>query len=95
MRRRCAACWEVGRWITAAGTGVAISLVAAIPLGRSAATDHCHGIIAIVGYMALGVTPLLAMGPLLGRGSRNLARFGIVIDGGVGDRTGCSATRPT
>jgi hypothetical membrane protein len=65
-------------WITAAGTGVAISLVAAIPLGLSTATDHFHGIIAIVGYTALGVTPLLAIGPLLVRGSRRLACFGIV-----------------
>jgi hypothetical membrane protein len=65
-------------WITAAGTGIAITLIAAIPLGRSSATDHFHGIFAILGYVALTVTPLLAIRPLLVRGHRNVATVGLV-----------------
>ncbi len=64
-------------WITAAGTGVALSLLAAIPLGWSPATDHFHGIVALLGYVALALTPLLAIGPLLGRGRRFVAGLGV------------------
>jgi hypothetical membrane protein len=64
-------------WITAAQTGLALLLVAAIPLGRSATTNHYHGIVAIVGYVALAVTPLLAVRPLVVRGYRDVACLGI------------------
>jgi hypothetical membrane protein len=64
-------------WITAAQTGLALLLVAAIPLGRSTATDHFHGIAAIVGYVTLAVTPLLAIRPLVVRGHRGVACLGI------------------
>ncbi len=56
-------------WMTAAGTGVGTLLVAAIPLGHSPTADHCHGIVAVCGYAALAVTPLLAIRPLLARPS--------------------------
>jgi hypothetical membrane protein len=65
-------------WMAAAGTGVATLLVAAIPLGRSTGTDHLHGIVAVVGYTALAVTPLLAIRPLLNRGNRGIARLSLV-----------------
>jgi hypothetical membrane protein len=64
-----------GAWITAAGTGFATLLVAAIPLGRSEAADHGHGIVAVCGYALLAITPLLAMRPLLVRGQRRAARL--------------------
>jgi hypothetical membrane protein len=64
-------------WITAAQTGLALLLVAAIPLGRSTATDHFHGIAALVGYATLAVTPLLAIRPLVVRGYRGVACLGI------------------
>jgi hypothetical membrane protein len=65
-------------WITAAGTGIATLAVAAIPLGRSTSTDHLHGTVAVVGYTALAVTPLLAIRPLLNRGNRGAARLSLV-----------------
>jgi hypothetical membrane protein len=64
-------------WITAVQTGLALLLVAAIPLGRSTATDHFHGIAAMVGYVTLAVTPLLAIRPLVVRGYRGVACLGI------------------
>ena len=59
-----------GAWIAAAGMGFATLLVAAIPLGRSEAADHGHGIVAVCGYALLAITPLLAMRPLVARGQR-------------------------
>ena len=53
-------------------TGVGTLLVAAIPLGHSPTADHCHGIVAVCGYAALAVTPLLAIRPLLARGHRGV-----------------------
>jgi hypothetical protein len=63
--------------MAAAGMGVATLVVAAVPLGRSPATDHWHGIVAVVGYTLLAVTPLLAIRPLLLQGHRGLARVSI------------------
>jgi hypothetical membrane protein len=65
-------------WISAAGTGVATLVVAAIPLGQSTTADHCHGVVAVLGYFSLAVTPLLAVRPLLDRGSRAAASLSIV-----------------
>ena len=64
-------------WTAAAGTGIATLLVAAIPLGRSPASDHWHGIVAVGGYTSLAVTPLLAIRPLLARGHRAVAALSI------------------
>ena len=65
-------------WIAAAGTGVTTLLVAAIPLGRSTSSDHWHGMIAVVGYTTLAVTPLLAIRPLLALGCRGVVSLCIV-----------------
>ena len=64
-------------WTAAAGTGIATLLVAAIPLGRSPASDHWHGIVAVCGYTSLAVTPLLAIRPLLARGHPAVAALSI------------------
>jgi len=66
-------------WITSAGTGVAMVLLVAIPLGRSSATDHFHGFAALFGYLTLGFTPLLAIRPLLARGHRAVAGLGVLV----------------
>jgi hypothetical membrane protein len=65
-------------WIGAAGTGVATLVVAATPLGQSPATDHRHGIVAVIGYIALALTPLLAVRPLLDRSRRRAAALSVV-----------------
>jgi len=68
-----------GAWISAAGTGVATLVVAAIPLGQSTRTDHWHGIVAVLGYTSLAITPLLAVRPLLDRGRRGAATLSIAM----------------
>jgi hypothetical membrane protein len=68
-----------GAWITATGTGVATLVVAAIPLGQSARTDHWHGIVAVLGYTSLAITPLLAVRPLLERGRRGAASLSVAM----------------
>jgi hypothetical membrane protein len=64
-------------WTAAAGTGIATLFVAAIPLGRSPASDHWHGMVAVCGYTSLAVTPLLAIRPLVARGQRGVAALSI------------------
>ena len=68
-----------GAWISAAGTGVFTLVVAAIPLGQSARTDHWHGIVAVLGYTSLAITPLLAIRPLLDRGWRGAATLSVAM----------------
>ena len=65
-------------WIGAAGTGIATLLVAAIPLGRSTSSDHWHGIIAVVGYTTLALTPLLAIRPFLNQRCRGVVILCVV-----------------
>jgi hypothetical membrane protein len=65
-------------WLSAAVMGVATLVVAATPLGLSPATDHRHGVIAVIGYIALAATPLLAVRPLLDRDRRRAAAVSIV-----------------
>jgi hypothetical membrane protein len=65
-------------WMAAVGTALAMVLLTVFPLGRSAATDHFHGIAALIGYIALAVTPLLAIPPLLVRAKRRIAALGVL-----------------
>ncbi len=59
-------------WCTAAAAGIATLLVAAAPLDHSATVDTLHGVFAGTGYVALALTPLLAIRPL-----RSAARIGL------------------
>ena len=68
-----------GAWICAAAMGVFTLVVAAIPLGQSTRTDHWHGIVAVLGYTSLAITPLLAIRPLLERGRRGAATLSVAM----------------
>lgn len=64
-------------WIAATATGLATLVVAATPLDQSDVVNRLHGLFAGIGYVTLAATPLLAARPLLAKGHRRLARFGI------------------
>jgi hypothetical membrane protein len=64
-------------WITATATGITTLIVAATPLALSATVDKAHTVFAGIGYVTLAATPLLSARPLLQRGNRRLARFGV------------------
>lgn len=63
-----------GAPLTAAITGFASFGIAATPLDHSTAVDALHRGFAVVGYVSLVLTPLLAAGPLEAAGYRRLAR---------------------
>ena len=64
-------------WITATATGITTLIVAATPLAHSAIVDTVHTVFAGIGYVTLAATPLLSAHPMLQRGHRGLARFGV------------------
>jgi hypothetical membrane protein len=64
-------------WIAATATGITTLIVAATPLARSTVVDTAHTVFAAIGYVTLAATPLLSARPLLQRGNRGLARFGV------------------
>ena len=66
-------------WITATVTGLATIGVALAPLDHSSAIDSLHAAFAVLGYVTLAATPLLAYRPLLRAGHRRLARGGAVV----------------
>lgn len=65
-------------WAAAGVSGVATLAVAALPLDSSPATDSAHGVAAALGYIGIGLTPLLAARPLRAAGRRRLARLSLV-----------------
>ena len=64
-------------WIAATATGLATLAVAATPLDHSDTVDRLHGLFAVLGYVTLAATPLLAARPLLASGHRRLAVSGV------------------
>ena len=63
-------------WITATVTGLATLGVALAPLDHSSTVDSLHAAFAVLGYVTLAATPLLAYRPLMITGHRRLARWG-------------------
>lgn len=59
-------------WIAATITGIATLGVAATPLGRY---DVAHNVFAVIGYVSLAATPLLAAKALHDRGTPRAARW--------------------
>lgn len=66
-------------WKLAAGTGVTTLLIAAFPLGHSSTIDSVHATVAVVGYLTLAATPLLAARPLAAGGHRRGARASVMV----------------
>ncbi|MGI9033766.1 MAG: DUF998 domain-containing protein [Acidimicrobiales bacterium] len=60
-------------YLTSIATGLAVLGVAAFPLGRSSTTDVVHGGWAMIGYVTLAATPLLAALPLAASGHHRAA----------------------
>lgn len=71
-------------WCTAAAAGIATLLVAAAPLDHSSAVDTLHGVFAGTGYVALALTPLLAVRPFRSTGRMGWARASIAAAVGSG-----------
>jgi len=65
-------------WVTATVTGLATIGVALAPLDHSSAVDSLHAAFAVLGYVTLAATPLLAYRPLMRGGHRRLARLGAI-----------------
>ena len=65
-------------WITATVTGLATIGVALTPLDHSSVVDSLHAALAVLGYVTLAATPLLAYRPLMRSGHRRLARAGAI-----------------
>ena len=65
-------------WITATVTGLATTGVALAPLDHSSAVDSLHAAFAVLGYVTLAATPLLAYRPLMRSGHLLLARVGAI-----------------
>lgn len=63
--------------VAAMVTGLSTLGVAAFPLG-SPAMDKAHAVFAVIGYVALASTPLLAAGPLHRSGHLGWARYSAV-----------------
>ncbi len=61
-------------WVTACATGIATLGVALAPLD-TAAGDRFHNVFAIIGYVTLAATPLLAIGPFVRRAAPGWARY--------------------
>ncbi len=66
-------------WITATVTGLATLGVALAPLDHSSAVDSLHAALAVLGYVTLAATPLLAYRPLMRGGHRRLARTAVIV----------------
>ena len=64
-------------WMAAVATGLATLGVAAAPLGISPAGDTLHGAFALLGYVSLAATPLLAARSLCRGGQRLLGGMGV------------------
>lgn len=65
-------------WITATATGLATIAVALAPLNHSPTVDSLHAAFAVIGYVTLAATPLLAYRPLVRGGHHRLARLGLI-----------------
>ncbi len=65
-------------WMTATVTGLATIGVALAPLDHSSAVDSLHAAFAVLGYVTLAATPLLAYRPLMRNGHRRLASAGVI-----------------
>ena len=65
-------------WLTATVTGLATLGVALAPLDHSSTVDSLHAAFALLGYVTLAATPLLAYRPLMSGGHRRLARLGAI-----------------
>ena len=64
-------------WTAAVGTGVATLGVLAFPLGWTSAADRVHGAFAVVAYLTLAATPLLAARPLARSGRPRVASLSV------------------
>ena len=64
-------------WITAFATGVATLGVALAPLDTTAG-DNFHNLFAIIGYVTLAATPVLAIGAFVRRGAPGWVRYSAV-----------------
>lgn len=62
-------------WAAAVVSGAGTLAVASLPLDSSAGMDTAHGVAATVGYVGIGLTPVLAARPLHEAGHRRLARI--------------------
>lgn len=71
-------------WKTAAGTGLATLGVAAFPLDASSMTGIVHRGFAVLGYVTLAATPLLAARPLAAAGHRRAATASVATGVGSG-----------
>lgn len=71
-------------WKTAAGTGLATLGVAAFPLDASSMTGVVHRGFAVLGYVTLAATPLLANRPLAAAGHRRAATASVATGVGSG-----------
>ena len=65
-------------WTAAFATGLLTLGVAAVPLGRTPATDDLHAAFAVAAYAALVATPLLAARPLAA-GRPRFARLSLAV----------------
>ena len=61
-------------WVTACTTGIATLGAALAPLDTTAG-DRFHNVFAIIGYVTLAATPLLAIGPFVRRAAPGWARY--------------------